>query len=328
MESNPDAVEYSAEYREPVVAIWQGVAMSNLEVKARPVSTSVHPPSLLPDWVTEPRTAPEVIIRKKTQRQAIKPTIHYPESDGMPMAESTVQYKSLTNIEGNVSILYRDDPNVFVAADLFWYPLEGYNDIKYAPDIMVVFGRSKKDRGSYKQWEEDNIAPQVIFEIWSPGNTQESKEKKFKFYDLYGVEEYYTYDPNKGEMEGWLRKDGSLQKISKLDGWRSPRLGIQFRLKQGPNGRKRMQLYYPDGRPFLSRIEEFEAREAAEAKAQVAETKTQIAETKAQASETKAQTEAAARAEAEAEVEQTKALLKAAMEQLQKAGISLPDDAS
>ena len=75
-----------------------------------------------------------------------------------------------------------------------------------------------------------------------------------------------------------------------------------------------MKLYYPDGRPFLTRIEEFEAREAAEAKAQAAETKVQ--------------TEAAARAEAEAEVERTKALLKAAMEQLQKAGISLTDDAS
>ena len=281
--------------------------MSNPEVKTRPVSTSVHPPSFVPDWVTEPRTVPEVIIRKKRQLHPVKPTIHYPESDGMPMAESTVQYKNLTNIEGNVSILYKDDPNVFIAADLFWYPVEGSNEIKYAPDVMVVFGRPKTDRGSYQQWEEENIAPQVVFEIWSPGNTQESKDKKFKFYDLYGAEEYYTYDPNKGEMEGWLRRNGALQKIPKLDGWRSPRLGIQFRLVPGPNGRKRMKLYYPDGRPFLTRIEEFEAREAAEAKAQ---------------------TEAAARAEAEAEVERTKALLKAAMEQLQKAGISLPDDAS
>jgi Uma2 family endonuclease len=32
---------------------------------------------------------------------------------------------------------------------------------------MVVFGRSKGDRGSYQQWKEDNIPPQVVFEILS-----------------------------------------------------------------------------------------------------------------------------------------------------------------
>ena len=35
---------------------------------------------------------------------------------------------------------------------------------------MVVFGRPKGRRGSYRQWEEDNIPPQVVFEILSPGN--------------------------------------------------------------------------------------------------------------------------------------------------------------
>ena len=35
---------------------------------------------------------------------------------------------------------------------------------------MVVFGRPKGYRGSYRQWEEGGIAPQVVFEILSPGN--------------------------------------------------------------------------------------------------------------------------------------------------------------
>ncbi|EAM49910.1 conserved hypothetical protein [Crocosphaera watsonii WH 8501] len=29
---------------------------------------------------------------------------------------------------------------------------------------MVVFCRPKEERGSYQQWKEDNIAPQVVFE--------------------------------------------------------------------------------------------------------------------------------------------------------------------
>ena len=59
---------------------------------------------------------------------------------------------------------------MFVAGDLLWYPVEGKPSIRTAPDVMVVFGRPKGDRGSYKQWEEDGIAPQVVFEVLSPGN--------------------------------------------------------------------------------------------------------------------------------------------------------------
>jgi Uma2 family endonuclease len=47
-----------------------------------------------------------------------------------------------------------------------------------APDVMVAFGVEKKDRGSYQQWKENNIAPQVVFEILSPGNTLQRNEPK------------------------------------------------------------------------------------------------------------------------------------------------------
>lgn len=52
---------------------------------------------------------------------------------------------------------------------LLWYPVESHPEIRTAPDVLVVFGRPKGHRGSYKQWEEDNIPPQVVFEILSPG---------------------------------------------------------------------------------------------------------------------------------------------------------------
>ena len=73
-------------------------------------------------------------------------------------------------------------------------------------DAMVAFGRPKGRRGSYKQWEEGNIAPQVVFETLSPGNRPDEMERKFKFYEQYGVEEYYIYDPDDGTFEAWLRR--------------------------------------------------------------------------------------------------------------------------
>ena len=78
---------------------------------------------------------------------------------------------------------------------------------------MVVFGRPKGERGSYKQWEEGGIAPQVVFEILSPGNRLDEMIRKFRFYERYGVEEYYIYNPDNGDLVGWQRRDGGLEEI-------------------------------------------------------------------------------------------------------------------
>ncbi|MEC4805732.1 MAG: Uma2 family endonuclease, partial [Jaaginema sp. PMC 1080.18] len=96
--------------------------------------------------------------------------IIYPDSDGQPMADNTQQFRWIVLIKENLEVLFADNPDVFVAGDLLWYPVEGQPKIRIAPDAMVIFGRPKGDRGSYRQWEEENIVPQVVFEILSPGN--------------------------------------------------------------------------------------------------------------------------------------------------------------
>ena len=54
-----------------------------------------------------------------------RPAIVYPDSDGEPMAENTLQYEWIVTIKGNLDILFADRPDVFVAGDLLWYPVEG-----------------------------------------------------------------------------------------------------------------------------------------------------------------------------------------------------------
>src|SRR5262249_37507082 len=53
------------------------------------------------------------------------PAIEYPDSDGEPMAENTLQFKWIVTIKEGLDGVFRHDPNVFVAGDLFWYPVEG-----------------------------------------------------------------------------------------------------------------------------------------------------------------------------------------------------------
>jgi len=172
-------------------------------------------------------------------------TIEYPESDGQPMADNTKQFEWITAIKGNLDALFAERADVFVAGDLFWYPREGFNTVRAAPDVMVAFGRPKGHRGSYLQWREDHIAPQVVFEILSPGNTVSEMSKKFSFYERYGAEEYYLYDPDSNELSGWLREGQHLNTIDEMNGWISPRLGIRFDLSGDE-----LKLFYPDGKPF------------------------------------------------------------------------------
>lgn len=181
----------------------------------------------------------------------------YPESDGEPMSESTEQYRWIVMVKENLEILFANQPNVFIAADLFWYPLQVTVPPapRQAPDVMVVFGRPKGMRRSYKQWQEANLPAQVVFEILSASNKTrdglEAMDYKFYFYEQYGVEEYYIYDPDEFTLEGWQRQGDKLVRIAQMKGWVSPRLGIRFDWQP----RSELVLSYPDGRRFLSSVE-------------------------------------------------------------------------
>lgn len=179
-----------------------------------------------------------------------QPAVIYPDSDGKPMADNTKQFRWIVVIQQNLEWLFADNPNVFVAGDLLWYPVEGDNKTRVAPDVMVILGRPKGDRGSYKQWEEDNISPQVAFEILSPGNTKAEMNRKLLFYDRFGVEEYYVYDPDRNTLSGWLRREGFLDIIESMTDWVSPALQIKFNLSTDE-----LQIFRPDGQRFLSYVE-------------------------------------------------------------------------
>jgi Uma2 family endonuclease len=175
----------------------------------------------------------------------------YPESDGQPMADNTEQYDWMVKIKENLEILFAQDPQVFVAADLLWYPVPDRRVAgPVAPDVMVAIGRPKGRRGCYKQWEEGGIAPQVVFEILSPSNSAKELADKLGFYDGFGVEEYYVYDPPGNLLEVWLRQDGRLRRMAHIKGWTSPRLGIRF----ASNG-EGLEIFHPQGQRFLSSVE-------------------------------------------------------------------------
>lgn len=189
--------------------------------------------------------------------------ILYPDDDGEPMSDNTIQFRWICLIVEGLQFLFRDRPDVFVAGNLLWYARERVPEIRTAPDAMVVFGRPKGERGSYMQWREEGVPPHVVFEVRSPGNTDAEMTRKLGFYDRHGVQEYYFFDPDGRTLQGWVRRDGRLGEVRDLGGWVSPLLGIRFEL-EGPEG---LTIHHPDGSPFNTgleaRQETLEAREQA-----------------------------------------------------------------
>jgi Uma2 family endonuclease len=184
--------------------------------------------------------------------------IEYPDDDGKPLSHNTLQYEWIVTIKGGLDAVFRDNPNVFVAGDLLWYPVEGDNKTRQAPDTMVAFGRPKGYRGSYMQWREGGIAPQVAFEVLSPKNRRREMDRKREWYFRFGVEEYYEYDPDRVRLRGWIKEGESIREILPINGWTSPKLGIRFELADD------LTIFGPDGRPFATYAETARQRDEVE----------------------------------------------------------------
>ncbi|MGB3560730.1 MAG: Uma2 family endonuclease [Geitlerinemataceae cyanobacterium] len=172
--------------------------------------------------------------------------IIYPDSDGQPMSDNTKQFRWIVLIKENLEILFANDPNVFVAGDLLWYPVQGENKIRQAPDVMVVF------------------------EILLPGNRAGKMAEKLLFYQRYGVEEYYIYDPDDNELVGLSRSGDWLERIETIDSWVSPRLGIRFALTET------LEIYRSDKERFLTSVELAQLREQEKQRAEEAIAKIEV----------------------------------------------------
>jgi len=88
-----------------------------------------------------------------------------------------------------------------------------------------------------------------VFGIISPSNRAAEIVRKFRFYERYGVEELYVYDPDVVRLTGWVREADAFQEIAEPDGWMSPRLGVRFELSSGD-----LRVLRPDGRPLSTML--------------------------------------------------------------------------
>jgi Uma2 family endonuclease len=232
----------------------------------------------------------------------VEKPIHYPESDGKPMAETDVHIDALIYLRETLKAYFAAEPRVYVAGNMLLYYEEGNPAACVAPDVFVARGVIKRERRTYKIWEEEQ-PPTVVFEITSRSTRLEDLGLKRALYTELGVQEYFLYDPL-GEylrppLQGFRLADGEYEHIvgDRDVVLRSGALGLELRLENG-----RLRVVYPEtGEPLLTPAEAYAARRVAEARADQEAVQRMVAEARAaqEAVQRQAAEDRAARAEAE-----------------------------
>jgi Uma2 family endonuclease len=168
------------------------------------------------------------------------PIIEYPDSDGEPMSESDATRNYLIYCVEALRLFFQSRPQVYVSGNLFIYYEEGQPKKNVSPDVFVVFGVSKRQRRSYKAWEEHGKMPAFILEITSLSTKKQDEDAKPQLYQRLGVQEYFQYDPTgdylKPQLKGRRLVEGTYQPIDAnvgADGTialHSQTLGLDLRL--------------------------------------------------------------------------------------------------
>ena len=196
-------------------------------------------------------------------------TIDYPDSDGLPMAESESQFWPILYVGAALDRYYQDRDDVYVVGNLLVYYQEGDRNKSVSPDLMVVFGASKHIRSSYRLWEEPK-APDFVLEIASESTHRIDRGEKRDLYAGMGVSEYWQYDPVGDYLEppllGFRLAEGRYMPISAtaqaggMLALRSEVLGLELHLTPGAPVREALHFYDPLRGEYLRTYREAEDR--------------------------------------------------------------------
>ena len=148
------------------------------------------------------------------------PTVAYPESDGKPMAETEAHRDLMIDFILILKDYFENQEDVCVSGNMLMYYEEGNPKKVVAPDVFVAFGVEKKQRRTYRTWEEGHT-PDFVLEVASPSTFKKDiGQKKDIYASVLAVKEYYIYDPL-GQIVpsfiGYRLIDGEYKEIVLVD---------------------------------------------------------------------------------------------------------------
>ncbi|HZO89391.1 MAG TPA: Uma2 family endonuclease [Chthonomonadaceae bacterium] len=112
------------------------------------------------------------------------------------MAKTRKHRKEMTYCLDALELYLADRPDVWISGNDFLYYEKGNPKKVVSPNCYVVFGVERRNRDSYKVWEEGGKLPSVVFEFTSRKTRREDTTKKVPLYEqVLRVPEYFQFDP-------------------------------------------------------------------------------------------------------------------------------------
>ncbi|MEB3278443.1 MAG: Uma2 family endonuclease [Lyngbya sp.] len=152
--------------------------------------------------------------------------IDYPpgdlESQELPL-ESYLHLQQLLLLMKCLDWLWKDKQDYFAAGNLTIYYSPNQNKSEYfrGPDFFVVLDTERKPRKSWVVWEEGGKYPHVIIELLSNSTAKVDRtEKKQIYQEIFRTPDYFWFDPNTLEFQGFELLRGQYQEIQPNEnGW-------------------------------------------------------------------------------------------------------------
>ena len=241
------------------------------------------------------------------------PEIDYPCSDGVAMSETDFQARAVIDARHFLKTHFRGRSDVYISGNIFVYYERGNISRTVSPDILVSFGVERRDRRTYRTWEEGK-APDFVLEVVSTSTAKTDFHTKRDIYASLGVREYFLFDPSGDSMQpalqGYRLDWGRYEPLPALEPLvvRSSVLGLDLCV----DGRAHLRMRDAVTGEHLPSADESESgRRAAEAQAEHEAAGRRAAEAQAEheaagrrAAEARTEHEAAGRHAAEARAEQ------------------------
>ena len=149
-----------------------------------------------------------------------------------PPLESNLHLQQIILLIKSLEWFWQQRDNYFAAGNLtiYYSPNQKKSEDFRGPDFFVVLGTTRNpNRRSWVVWQEGGKYPNVIIEILSESTAQVDREEKKQIYqNIFRTPDYFWFDPESLEFEGFTLIGGEYQPIEAQErGWLwSEQLGL------------------------------------------------------------------------------------------------------
>jgi Uma2 family endonuclease len=144
------------------------------------------------------------------------PNIELPTEDGQPL--ETNWHRAQINLLIDSLYAYWSDRNdYFVGGNMFiYYSFDQVRRWSYkGPDFFAVLGvDGNASRETWVVWQEQGRYPDVIVELLSASTATEDRTTKKALYEqTFRTPDYFLYDPDRQELQGYHLRDRSYVEL-------------------------------------------------------------------------------------------------------------------